>query len=61
MVRTAVRPRPTPARAAVVDCRTCSADLAFMLTAKRPNYEALGHPVRIVDLFSGGEGSTWRC
>lgn len=39
-------------------CATCEADKAFLLTKSRPRYETMSHPVRIVDLFSGGGGLT---
>lgn len=37
-------------------CDTCAADLAFLLTNERPDYESGANPIRIVDLFSGGGG-----
>src|SRR5690349_9923055 len=33
-------------------------DLAFLRSTRRPEYEVLPSPVRIVDLFSGGGGLT---
>lgn len=37
-------------------CPVCAADLAFLQTAERPDYESLTSPIRVVDLFCGGGG-----
>jgi DNA (cytosine-5)-methyltransferase 1 len=38
------------------DCNICAADLRFLRTTNRPNFERAPQPVRIVDLFAGGGG-----
>jgi DNA (cytosine-5)-methyltransferase 1 len=39
-----------------VSCRVCDADVAFLRTATRPDYETASPCIRIVDLFAGGGG-----
>ncbi len=39
-------------------CKTCAADLEFLLTNERPDFEHGERPIRVVDLFSGGGGLT---
>jgi DNA (cytosine-5)-methyltransferase 1 len=37
-------------------CRVCAADLAFLRSTERPDYESLMPRIRVVDLFCGGGG-----
>lgn len=39
-------------------CSVCEADLSFLRTADRPDYESPPSPVRLADLFCGGGGLT---
>lgn len=48
----------TPTIAAIADCATCVADMGFLRTTIRPNYEKGETKLRIVDLFAGGGGLT---
>lgn len=39
-------------------CKECAADLEFLRTTTRPDYETMEAKIRIVDLFAGGGGLT---
>ena len=42
----------------VGSCDRCAADLSFLMSKQRPDYEGAPNPFRLVDLFAGGGGLT---
>jgi len=51
-------PVALPTIAKVGECETCVADLEFLQTTARPDFEVGGSKIRVVDLFAGGGGLT---